>query len=501
MSGVLRKRFFRENKIPLLRDSIGGTSAIEDSVVLYYRSDGNDGSLVFQSGTEDYRSGPDGGDIVSTMFDGSTYYRDSVLGPEAVNNLGDRPFAVEFWVNTLDKSGFIPFFDTNGATSNKLTIGMNSNGNAYMVIAGNTRGTAADLADGVWHHVVMLFRNDATTINVQYYVDGVFDRNYDTPVSQYDMSGNTNNSWGSNNNNTLFVNAAIDGFRIYNRQLTTLEIAYRATLRFDLQPEQLDLSNYYDSQDQTTITAAAGLVSQWDDKGPTSDNFTQGTGSLQFTTGSSKINNMNVMLCNNDYMLTAQSKGIRAAYFVLQDDSGAAAANKGLYACGDVPQTFMRVNNTSGNDISVSMVSSQSLNLNDSNRPLATPYLLGYYTDGSMGYLRINGVTTNTDTYEEPPTNANGILSLGGNRFGGTTFGTFVGLLGDVAMSESFLTVDDVYDLEGALAWRFFPTSDRSVGNPNLPVGHKWKLKPPPKFNGSGWNFLDPIDSQNLLYL
>lgn len=59
---------------------------------------------------------------------------------------------------------------------------------------------------------------------------------------------------------------------------------------------------WLDAADLTTITEVGGAVSQWDNKGVTGGNFTQGTAALQPTTGSTTLNNQNVIDFANDHL-------------------------------------------------------------------------------------------------------------------------------------------------------------------------------------------------------
>ena len=67
------------------------------------------------------------------------------------------------------------------------------------------------------------------------------------------------------------------------------------------------LSLWLDSSDTSTITEAAGLVSQWDDKSGNGNNATQGTESLQPTTNATTQNSKNVLDFDNGDSLTLPS--------------------------------------------------------------------------------------------------------------------------------------------------------------------------------------------------
>lgn len=98
-----------------------------------------------------------------------------------------------------------------------------------------------------------------------------------------------------------------------------------------------DVSLWIDAYDEATITESSGAVSQWDDKSPTGDNLTQGTASVQPTTGTSTINSKNVVLFDEDFMglpASFDANGKTLFFVVDLDDSvtDSNANNKGIIA-------------------------------------------------------------------------------------------------------------------------------------------------------------------------
>ena len=67
---------------------------------------------------------------------------------------------------------------------------------------------------------------------------------------------------------------------------------YRAS---DWTPAEIPTALWLDAADTDTITEAAGFVSQWDDKSGNGNHFTQAVGTAQPTTGTRKINGLNVL--------------------------------------------------------------------------------------------------------------------------------------------------------------------------------------------------------------
>lgn len=66
-------------------------------------------------------------------------------------------------------------------------------------------------------------------------------------------------------------------------------------------PSDLSPALWLDASDTSTITESGGSVSQWDNKGSLG-NFTQATGAVQPTTGSTTLNGRNVIDFAGDYL-------------------------------------------------------------------------------------------------------------------------------------------------------------------------------------------------------
>lgn len=71
-----------------------------------------------------------------------------------------------------------------------------------------------------------------------------------------------------------------------------------------------NLALWLDASDTATITQAAGLVSQWNDKSGLSNHVTQGTGARQPTTNSSTINGLNALNCPAGNKLMLMPSGL-----------------------------------------------------------------------------------------------------------------------------------------------------------------------------------------------
>jgi len=111
------------------------------------------------------------------------------------------------------------------------------------------------------------------------------------------------------------------------RQMSLFEAAGTAApASFD--PLSLNPILWLDASDTDTITAAAGKVSQWDDKSTSGFNVTQGTTAKMPTTGTLTINSLNVLDWGssiNDINLTTTESGQnwQDIYIVGRYDEGA----------------------------------------------------------------------------------------------------------------------------------------------------------------------------------
>lgn len=86
------------------------------------------------------------------------------------------------------------------------------------------------------------------------------------------------------------------------------------------------LSLWLDASDSATITASGGSVSQWNDKSGAGNHVTQGTSSMQPTTGTTTLNGLNVVSFDGtDTMRTANGacNSAKITFFIVaKDDPG-----------------------------------------------------------------------------------------------------------------------------------------------------------------------------------
>jgi len=204
---------------------------------LYDESDNNnDGTLnlgslgqisagsVKVSGTTAWYNGREGKQNYSLNFDGSDDYVDVVDPIDGSLDFGTNDFTISLWVKTTDTSGTV-LSKSSGGIGYKYGLANGWGGTSiFWFEDGNNPGSdytyvTTDITDGIWHHVVGIA--DHTKVNVQIYVDGV----YDPGVGGADVS-----TAGSYNNDAdLYIgysdfNGQIDDAKVFNYALTEGQI-------------------------------------------------------------------------------------------------------------------------------------------------------------------------------------------------------------------------------------------------------------------------------------
>lgn len=200
-------------------DGPPGTFVPTEGLVAHYRADGVDftsnGNNAVASGTittvPDRLGHPD----TAASYDGSSYFE--VLNHPGLPE-GAAPRTVSLWIRTTDNNG--SFLNWGNGSNNGQRFGLivNAAGAPYFVGQfADLPGTAANLNDDAWHHVVATY--DGTTLTL--YVDAFFNASADITL---DTVG-TNLEIGR----TAFDHAAepyvgaIDDVRIYDRVLSDQE--------------------------------------------------------------------------------------------------------------------------------------------------------------------------------------------------------------------------------------------------------------------------------------
>lgn len=124
-------------------------------------------------------------------------------------------------------------------------------------------------------------------------------------------------------------------------------------------PAEIDAADmlfWADADDATTITAAGGNVSQWNDKSGNDNHVSTATASIQPLTGTQTLDGKNVIDFIDDRLEFSSSIAIRAAFVVVDDLDGSSASANIAPLFGEISDadlyTFVRTNAT-GEDISL----------------------------------------------------------------------------------------------------------------------------------------------------
>lgn len=163
----------------------------------------------------------------SLNFDGTNDYVS--MGDASVLEVETRPsFSMSTWFNPTASPGAestyvlaakgVPSSAGYAFQYEKISGNFVINISKYGVV--DQRVTIAELPVGTWHHLVGVQRSGS----VEYFVDGVSQGSYSN-ASAYLASGTSEFRIGAASDGTLKANGLIDDVRIYNRALSTGEVA------------------------------------------------------------------------------------------------------------------------------------------------------------------------------------------------------------------------------------------------------------------------------------
>jgi type II secretory pathway pseudopilin PulG len=203
---------------------------------------GNNGTLVNMAAPGCWVTGQNGNALA---FDGIDDYVD--LGTNSSLNFGNSaPFTVSAWVKTTESYGMIVSFrsSTDGGPVIDLAVGYDggadSPGNAMILVrqdggSNYARVTGGAVNDGFWHHIAAV-RGSGSTIEL--FLDGVSQGTNSGTESGGAITTNlraigSERRWVSDGYGTAdqrYFAGTIDDVRVYNRALSTTEIANLANV-------------------------------------------------------------------------------------------------------------------------------------------------------------------------------------------------------------------------------------------------------------------------------
>lgn len=445
---------------------LGSPDPVADYVVRY-RLDGSDLSLT-RNGGDDFRIGKSCPDAIGSWYDGSGQY-ENASSDSAKVAIGTGGLNISFWVNTTTTLFKAMAGNGDGSTSNDFRVRQNNLGNVQFSIGGVNYSSTGSINDGVWHHVSINVSGSGGTL--EFYIDGSFDSS--TSIGTYDIQDSTRLGVGSQGDITFSARyiGGLDDFRFYNRVLSASEITALYNYNCDWNPSLLSGQTWYDAQDQTTITEASGEVSQWDDKGLSSINLTQGTGSNQPTTAVSSINGLNTLDFDTDDYLsnTTLSESFSNAQLVvvavLNSDATRAFQHLVRLENSATSDIFMIRENEATTSLqgTVNSGSGNVFTNSPANLVYGTPFIGRQKYDSVNAQTFFNGTGGSTNS-------ATGAIDID-EIFISYTANQMNGYIGEVVFIPSS---DETLGqkIEGYLAWKWGLVSD-------LPTGHPYKSAPP----------------------
>lgn len=229
-------------------------------------------------------------------------------------------------------------------------------------------------------------------------------------------------------------------------------------------PSNMVVRLWLDASDTNTITAAAGYVSQWDDKSGNDIHATQGTGARQPLTGSRSISGKNVLDFDgsSDWMNFAafDCRG-KYVFAMLETDTLGGGDQQILsHSTLNVQLRIMQANGFLG------YASDAPFYPNDTSNTTAvvtsTPSVLGYVLNTNIEFS-VNG------GYEDTGTGNDGsgrtiFNTIGARQQGVTDF--LNGKMAELLVTEYLPPTNIRQRIEGYLAWKWGAEGDLSAGHP-----------------------------------
>ena len=198
------------------------------------------------------------------------------------------------------------------------------------------------------------------------------------------------------------------------------------------------LALWLDASDVSTITEAAGSVSQWDDKSGNNNNVTQGTASRQPTTNSVTIGSKNAIdFDGSDYMnftdTISGNSGYTAFVIIRPDDL---SANPKTMFSGNPGCFNLRIDNS---PLQTQIVrTNQAILLAGSDTPaIDTDYIVSARTSAAGNNAHINGINIGSNATN--PNYSTG-LSLLGAQEPASPKDFFTGSMGEVIIYTGIKT-------------------------------------------------------------
>ncbi|MBD0378508.1 LamG-like jellyroll fold domain-containing protein [Paenibacillus sedimenti] len=208
------------------------TAIADSSLNAWYKFDENSGTSAADSSGYGNNASLNGGD---SLVPGNSGNAVSLNGKDGYVSLpggivsSSTTGTVSAWVYLNSASNWMRIFDFGSGTATNMFLTARNGQNSKIRFAIKNNNSAAQIIDGTsalptggWHHVAVTL-NGATGI---LYVDGnEVGRNGAMTIKPSDLGATTQNWIGRSQYADPYFNGKVDDFRIYNRALSSVEIA------------------------------------------------------------------------------------------------------------------------------------------------------------------------------------------------------------------------------------------------------------------------------------
>tara|TARA_Y100000361_G_scaffold152325_1_gene171528 strand:+ start:11276 stop:12703 length:1428 start_codon:yes stop_codon:yes gene_type:complete len=466
------------NKVPSINAIFGGVADPVPDSLFNYKFDFTDSGMSYfpstPTGKNDmdyFRSAPACLDTIGGFFNGTSRYNTGDAYTKIVGT--ESAFTSSFWIDTSSQIGGLQRIMVVGSSSaggDGFYLAMQPTGSIRFRSNGINTNAPTPVNDGKPHFILVTY--DGTTLKI--YVDNAEDLSVVTTVSTFNPSALTIGATAGGV--TGFFSGVLDDIRYYDRVLDTNERTALYNYRCDFNPSQITTSAWFDAQDQTTITEALGLVSQWDDKGSTgTEHLIQATGANQMSTGLQQINGLNTLSSTTadrfmqNLTFPVPSSGNIAITFVCKIDGQTSNLNASSISM-NANNDFQLQSNTSTQFDGRMNASNIGGSKDLTGGPFTGPdiWAIVFDWDNSIYNVYVNGVNVCSSTYDTNKLDTSQQLRIMANR-GANNF--IFGLFGEMIIQED-VTDSTRLDNEGYLAWKWGLVAD-------LPSGHPYKASPP----------------------
>lgn len=176
-------------------------------------------------------------------------------------------------------------------------------------------------------------------------------------------------------------------------------------------PLSLSPRHWIDASDTSSITSSGGAVSQWNDKSGNGKHLTQGTGSLQPTTGANTINGLNVITYDATRYVGATSVTMGTTlsiFLVVKVDSGNGSNAQFINYYGSNPCLYLSSGNWAAYGQSSGITSGTTADT-------TVAHVLSAEFNGASSTLRLDGSQIATGTLDNMGGSGVGTLDVTGH--------------------------------------------------------------------------------------